>query len=98
MAAGLRLMSPCGYRHKVEEDGLIQPFDFDLPTIAQLRQRFALRQHDVVVATYPKCGTTWMQQLAILCLRGGDAECVPMRDAPWLEMSVSLLDDFLMTF
>ena len=91
MAAGLRLMHPIhGYRHLVERDtGLIQPFDFDLPTVCALRQRFSLSSHDIVVATYPKCGTTWMQQLVLLLLRGAEAAVVPMRDAPWLEMSTS---------
>ena len=48
-AEGLRLMHPVyGYRHLVEEDiGLVQPFDFDLPTVRSLRQRFSLSAHDV---------------------------------------------------
>ena len=88
---GLKLMHPVhGYKHLVEEGtGLIQPFDFDLAAVRGLRQHFQLRARDVVIATYPKCGTTWMQQLVLLLLRGSDAECTPMRDAPWLEMSVS---------
>ena len=89
--AGLKLMHPVnGYCHLVEDDtGLIQPFDFDLAAVRDLRSRFALRAHDIVIATYPKCGTTWMQQVVLLLLRGAEAECAPMRDAPWLEMSVS---------
>ena len=89
---GLHLMHPVhGYRHLCEDDlGLVQPFDFDLPTVKALRRRFALSARDVVIATYPKCGTTWMQQLILLLLRGADAEpFAPMRDAPWIEMSAS---------
>ena len=88
---GLKLMDPIyGYRHLVEEDTqLVQPFDFDLAAVRALRQRFVLHAHDVVIATYPKCGTTWMQQLILLLLRGSDGTCAPMRDAPWLEMSAS---------
>ena len=68
----------------------MQPFDFDLPTVKALRRQFILSSHDVCIATYPKCGTTWMQQLILLLLRGSDArEFAPMRDAPWLEMSTS---------
>lgn len=91
LKAGLKLMHPInGYCHLVEDDtGLIQPFDFDLAAVRDLRSRFRLRAHDIVIATYPKCGTTWMQQLVLLLLRGAEAECAPMRDAPWLEMSVS---------
>lgn len=41
------------------------------------------------LAPDPRCGTTWMQQLVLLLLRGSDVPVTPMRDAPWLEMSVS---------
>ena len=87
----LKCMSPdgCGYMYKLDENGLVQPFDFVLPAVQDLRARFALRGHDVVIATYPKCGTTWMQQLVLLLVRGSDTDVAPMRDAPWLEMSVS---------
>ena len=72
LKAGLKLMHPInGYCHLVEDDtGLIQPFDFDLAAVRDLRSRFRLRAHDIVIATYPKCGTTWMQQLVLLLLRG----------------------------
>ena len=52
---------------------LIQPFDFDVPAVQALRARFTLAAHDVAIATYPKCGTTWMQQLVLLLLRGEGA-------------------------
>eukprot|EP00656_Telonema_subtile_P034878 TRINITY_DN38907_c0_g1_i1.p1 TRINITY_DN38907_c0_g1~~TRINITY_DN38907_c0_g1_i1.p1 ORF type:complete len:306 (-),score=56.55 TRINITY_DN38907_c0_g1_i1:14-931(-) len=76
-------------RHLREPSGLVQPFDFDLPAVAALRATFALQSHDVAIATYPKCGTTWMQQIVLLLLRGAQADVAPMHDAPWLEMSVS---------
>ena len=43
---------------------------------------------DVFIATYPKCGTTWMQQL-IHCLKTrGDMHFGEITDVvPWLEMS-----------
>jgi hypothetical protein len=89
-ASGLRVMDPrWGYRHVLEPSGLVQPFDFDLSACAALRERFELRAHDIVIATYPKCGTTWMQQIVLLLLRGSSASIHPMRDAPWLEMSAS---------
>ena len=43
---------------------------------------------DIFIATYPKCGTTWMQQL-VHCLRTrGDMDFGEITNAvPWLEMS-----------
>jgi hypothetical protein len=32
----------------------------------------ALRPEDIVVSTYPKCGTTWTEQVALLLLNDGD--------------------------
>ena len=46
---------------------------------------------DVFIATYPKCGTTWVQQL-VHCLRTrGDMDFGEITDVvPWLEMSYDL--------
>eukprot|EP00656_Telonema_subtile_P028699 TRINITY_DN3129_c0_g1_i5.p1 TRINITY_DN3129_c0_g1~~TRINITY_DN3129_c0_g1_i5.p1 ORF type:complete len:297 (-),score=76.34 TRINITY_DN3129_c0_g1_i5:63-953(-) len=43
------------------------------------------------IATYPKCGTTWMQQIVLLLMNNGDHEKVrhPMEQAPWLEAMIS---------
>lgn len=54
-----------------------------------MRNRFDIRGHDVVVTTYPKCGTAWMQQIVLLLMRGSEAQVNPMQDAVWLEMSAS---------
>eukprot|EP00929_Paragymnodinium_shiwhaense_P043708 TRINITY_DN22461_c0_g1_i1.p1 TRINITY_DN22461_c0_g1~~TRINITY_DN22461_c0_g1_i1.p1 ORF type:complete len:384 (-),score=64.52 TRINITY_DN22461_c0_g1_i1:330-1481(-) len=42
---------------------------------------------DIFIATYPKCGTTWMQQVVLLLLAGGDSSKVrdPMKQSPWIE-------------
>ncbi|KAK7230185.1 C1 peptidase family protein [Aureococcus anophagefferens] len=50
--------------------------------VAELRRSFLSRAGDVFVCTYPKCGTTWMQQIVLLLLHGGDATKVKPRPAP----------------
>ena len=61
-----------------------------LPAVYELLEKLEPKSHDVFIATYPKYGTTWMQQILMLLLRGGEAEVNPMADAPWLERSASL--------
>ena len=48
-------------------------------------------KEDTFIATYPKCGTTWIQQL-VHCLRTrGDTDFGEITDVvPWLEMSYDL--------
>ena len=63
-AAGVMLADPrWGYKYKREHSGLIQPFDFILDAVYELRSTLEPKAHDVYIATYPKCGTTWMQQI-----------------------------------
>ena len=44
--------------------------------VAELRRSFAAEASDVFICTYPKCGTTWMQQIILLLLHDGDASKV----------------------
>ena len=37
-----------GYRYKMDVDGLVQPFDFDVAAVQELRSSFSLRPDDVV--------------------------------------------------
>ena len=66
--------------------GLAVPFSFDFEWIEQMKD-MKLRPDDVWVVTYPKCGTTWTQQIVRLIInRGKDDGLTAVRDAvPWLE-------------
>ena len=56
--------------------------------IDDIRRRHTLSPGTIVIATYPKCGTTWMQQIVLTLLAGGDGSKVrkPMEMSPWGEM------------
>ncbi|XP_078019662.1 sulfotransferase 2B1-like [Epinephelus lanceolatus] len=52
-------------------------------------EEFSFRPDDIIIATYPKSGTTWMQEIVPLIVSGGDpasVETLPNYDrVPWLE-------------
>lgn len=43
-------------------------------TYAALREVFECKTDDLFVVTFPRCGTTWMVQLAVCILHGADAD------------------------
>jgi len=49
---------------------------------------FKFRQDDIVIATYGKSGTTWMQQIIAQMLHGGDPELAVSEMSPWLDLRV----------
>lgn len=54
---------------------------------------FRPRPSDIVVATYPKSGTTWMQRiLSLLIFRSGDPVALD-RTFPWLEVNRRPIED-----
>lgn len=77
--------------------------DQDAPALAWPRKTRELRNHhmdstiwdslryregDIVVATYGKSGTTWVQQLVAQMLFGGDPEVSVAELSPWVELRV----------
>jgi aryl sulfotransferase len=49
---------------------------------------FAFRDDDIIIATYAKAGTTWMQQIVAQLLFGGDPELAVAEMSPWLDLRV----------
>lgn len=55
---------------------------------------FRARADDVFIATYPKCGTTWMQQIVHSLRTGGDMAFEEITAVvPWLELAYDLGQD-----
>jgi aryl sulfotransferase len=49
---------------------------------------FRFRDDDIVIATYGKSGTTWMQQMIGQMLFGGDPSLIVSEMSPWLDLRV----------
>ena len=72
-------------------EGVVYPPFIKVEALNELREKHTLRSSDIVIATFPKCGTTWMQQIVLTLLADGDGSKVrqPMGMSPWLEAWVS---------
>ena len=73
-----------------EKDGVV------LPRLSPERweelKNFPLQHDDVFIVTFPKSGTTWVQQIVRLLRNGGQADGVKLdRCIPWLEVLDSAL-------
>lgn len=55
-------------------EGIPMPGFCDHSRWSSLRTKLkgALRPEDIIVSTYPKCGTTWTEQVVLLLLHNGD--------------------------
>lgn len=49
---------------------------------------FKFRDDDIIIATYAKSGTTWMQQIVAQMLLGGDPALPVAEMSPWLDLRV----------
>ena len=49
---------------------------------------FKFRDDDIIIATYAKSGTTWMQQIIAQMLFGPDADLEVAEMSPWLDLRV----------
>ncbi|XP_061558267.1 sulfotransferase family 5A, member 1 [Phycodurus eques] len=79
-------------------DGITFPGHLHTQESLQLALRFPFQDTDIVIVSYPKSGTTWMQQMVTLISNKGDphvSQTVPnWARAPWLEhhYSAALVD------
>ncbi len=80
------------YNHNVV-DGLIVPVFVTQTRVDDIKQKLSLSAGDVVIASYQKSGTTWLQHIVKLLRNDGkeDGKVIP-RAIPWLEMDASDAD------
>jgi len=58
---------------------------------------FKPRDDDIIISTYGKSGTTWVQQILGQLIYNGDPSVNIAERSPWLDMRVSPIDSVLTT-
>lgn len=78
-----KILNPDGPWYKIVS-GFNLPQDFDL---AEDSLKYAAKENDLFIVTFPKCGTTWTQQIVALILNGGSiADGQVFNLCPFLEL------------
>lgn len=49
---------------------------------------FSFRDDDIIISTYAKSGTTWMQQIIAQMMMGGDPDLEVAEMSPWMDLRV----------
>ncbi len=84
----------CSYELSIIR-GVPQNPGFDEESISNFVTSFEARPDDVFICTYPKSGTTWVQQIVnLLQCNGKDPQHSYSHAVPWLE-SLAVKDPFL---
>ena len=83
--SGGQLPPSLSARPEVRINGLKVPPILDPEWIEKMKE-VELRSDDVWIVTYPKCGTTWTQQIVRLIINKGEDDGKIIEDAvPWVE-------------
>ena len=70
---------------EIRIDGLKVPPMIDMEWVKSMKD-MKIRPDDVWIVTYPKCGTTWTQQIVRLIINRGKEDGLRINDAvPWVE-------------
>lgn len=56
---------------------------------------FQFRDNDIVIATWAKSGTTWVQQIVSQLIFSGADEVCPLDRSPWLDMRIAANEETL---
>ena len=85
---------PEGQRYKFAVvHGLAYPPSVLEQAVDECREQLVSRDTDIWVTTFPKCGTTLMQQIVLLLLRSGEPDGIDLgmtgEQTPWVEQIIS---------